>query len=594
MSEFLDNLIPLKGFTGDEQYAGWTPTVRAMQGMGCHVLADQRVEVAPGISLSADVFTPKKEGRFPAVVSFSAYTYETHTAGIPTGTNEIGSPPVFTDRGYCPVIVERRGMGRSDGEQVVFLDAQDVDDHVAVIAWAAAQPWCNGEVVLFGTSYYGMTQPLVAVRNPPALKAFFANEMCTDFYRHLTKFGGVPGLFFLNIWMGGNFTAEEYAKRMSPLKRALLSHVLNSRPGQAFVKRMISKNVNTMFEKFTSHTPVESVRRAYANWLFDSKTRATSTIPAGPSGELEKIEIPFVTVENLGEFNLHQYGTYDLFENATTPADQKWAILAPPSFKLPAYAWQLEAIAFFDHILRGTDNGYAAQAPVRYWVEGKEEYLPADGFPVPGSEPTRFYLDSNGRDAATHVLSSTAPNFGTVNSWAAVPYGMPVLGGLDQVANPILTYEVPVFEPQQLAGPVTASLRFSCNEIDSYIVARLGRVDNNGGYHLLSMGAISPARRAIDTARSTACEIAINTDEVQPLTPGIPVTLEFSLTPAPTQLNVGDKLRFDIASRSDLLRSDPQHGFTHFDLPVPPYFSRNTVHYGPDTYVEVSRIIATI
>ncbi len=141
MSTFTDNLIPLKGFTDDQQYAGWTPSAKAMGGLGCHVLADRRIEIEPGIWLSADVYTPKKQGRYPAVISFSAYTYETHTTGIPTGTNEIGSPPVFTDRGYCPVIVERRGMGRSDGEQVTFLDSQDVEDHVAVIAWAAWTSW---------------------------------------------------------------------------------------------------------------------------------------------------------------------------------------------------------------------------------------------------------------------------------------------------------------------------------------------------------------------------------------------------------------------------------------------------------------------
>ena len=34
-------------------------------------------------------------------------------------------------------------------------------------------------------------------------------------------------------------------------------------------------------------------------------------------------------------------------------------ILAPPRYELPVYAWQLEALAFFDHILYGVDNGYA-------------------------------------------------------------------------------------------------------------------------------------------------------------------------------------------------------------------------------------------
>jgi hypothetical protein len=46
-------------------------------------------------------------------------------------------------------------MGRSTGESVPFCDPQDVDDHEKVIAWSAAQHWCNGEAVLFGTVTLG-------------------------------------------------------------------------------------------------------------------------------------------------------------------------------------------------------------------------------------------------------------------------------------------------------------------------------------------------------------------------------------------------------------------------------------------------------
>src|SRR4029079_12987104 len=42
-------------------------------------------------------------------------------------------------------------------------------------------------------SYYAITQVFVAARRPPELKAFFANEMCTDLFRHIAQFGGVPG-----------------------------------------------------------------------------------------------------------------------------------------------------------------------------------------------------------------------------------------------------------------------------------------------------------------------------------------------------------------------------------------------------------------
>ncbi len=590
MTAWLDNLIPLKAPRLDEhQLAGWQPRTVAMQGLGCRLLADQRVPVDGGVSLSADVYTPKRPGRYPAIVMFAAYSHELHTAGVPTGSNEIGSPPIFTDRGYATVLLSRRGMGRSGGEAGIFLNPQDVDDHARSIAWAAEQPWCDGNVVLFGTSYYAATQPLVAVRQPPALRAFFCNELTTDYFRHIWQFGGVFALYFCNLWMGANFTPAMYRLRVPPVVRALLSHITHSRL-QPVLQRMVMKRVDAIYRRMMSNTPVKPAREWYANWMLDGKTRETNSMPEGPYAELDKIEIPFVVVQNLGYLNLHQFGCYDLFENAATPADRKWMILAPPHYDLPVYDWQLEALAFFDHVLRKSDNGYAEQPPVRYWLDGEERYVGATGFPIPDGRPMRFYLASGGVDAAKHALTRDMSAEGGKNSWAAIPLGLPVLGGLDEVANQTLTYDLSVDEEVQLAGPVTAHLEFSCNEIDSHVVVRLGRVAADGTWHLLSMGTISPARRRHDPKRSTACEIALDTGDPEPLRPGEKVSLVFSLTPGPVRLRPGDKLRFDVASRADLLKSDVSHGYVHFDIPAPPYFSRNTLHYGPGSHVELWRV----
>ncbi|GAA4903146.1 hypothetical protein EV188_1011166 [Actinomycetospora succinea] len=580
--------IPLKGSTAGRQYAGWTPRALAAEGLGNRVLADQRIPVSGGATLHADVYTPATPGRYPAVVSFAAYSTETHTAGIPTGSNEIGSPPVFTDRGYCSVIVERRGMGRSTGEQVMFFADQDVDDHEAVIAWAAEQPWCTGEVVLFGTSYYGMTQLQVAARRPPALRAFFANEVCTDYFRHLVQFGGVPGSFFFSLWMGANFTDARYDARLTPDRRALISHLTNGAL-HPLLEKLVHRNVSTMFEKFMAATPDEFVRAIYAHWMFDEKTRAQSTIPEGPSPVLGGIEVPFAVVQNLGYLNLHQFGAYDLFEHAGTPADRRWLILGPPEYDLPVYAWQGEALAFFDHVLHGVDNGYADQPPVRYWVEGDGAFAAAADFPPPDGEVVRLGLESAGADHETHRLTTGAAAAGA-SSWAAVPRGVPVLGGLDELANQLLTFELPVTEELHLAGPVTARLTFSANEIDSYVLARLTRVDTDGALHQLSMGAIRPVARTEDEARSTATEIAIDSGHREPLVPGEPVVLRFSLTPFPVVLRPGERLRLDLGSRTDLLRKDPGQGYVQFDLPVPPYLCRNTVHFGGESWIEVTRV----
>lgn len=585
MGEWLDNLIPLKAPSLEhEQLAGWQPGAPAATGLGCRLLADQRVPVAGDVTLSADVYVPRVAGRYPAIVQFAAYSRELHTAGMPTGSNEIGCPPVFTDRGYGQVVVMRRGMGRSGGTEAVFLSPEDVDDHERVIAWAAAQPWCDGRVVLFGTSYYGMTQPLVAVRRPPALKAFFCNEICTDYFRHLLHFGGVCNLSFFNLWMGANFTPAMYRLRVPPVVRALLSHITNS-PLKRFWQPFMMKRVDALYRAFMAKTPQKNVREIYANWMLDAKSRDTASLQSGPSGQLDRIDVPFVVVQNLGYFNLHQFGTYDLFENASTPPDRKWMILAPPAYELPVYAWQLEALAFFDHVLHGAANGYAAQSTVRYWVEGADAYAGAADFPLPQARERRFYLASQGADAVPHRLADE-PGAGE-NSWAAVPLGLPILGGLDEVANQMLTFEATADRAVTLAGPVGLHLRFSSNEIDSHLVARLSRVGRDGSAHLLSLGAMSPARRRRDPDRDTACEIVHDTSMREPLVPGVPVDLEFSLTPGPTRLEPGDRLRLDVASRLDLLRSDVSHGYVHFDMPGPPYFARNTLHYGPQTYLTV-------
>ena len=579
--------VPLKPSTAGLQYAGWTPRTLAVERAGQRALPGQRVPVSGGAELNADVYLPKAEGRWPAVVAFGAYTTETHTAGIPTGSNEVGSPPVFTDRGYAPVIVERRGMGRSTGTPGMFFDPQDVDDHEAVIAWAAEQPWCNGDVVLFGTSYYGMTQPLVAARRPPALRAFFANEMCTDVFRHLVQFGGVPALYFLDVWLGSNFTSHRFAERMSPDRRAIISHVTNG-PLHPLVEAAVHHNVDRMFGKFMSETPVEAVREIYVNWMFDAKSRETGTIPEGSTGVLDRIEVPFTVVQNVGYFNLHQFGTFDLYENAATPADRKWMIVGPPMFDLPVYAWQGEALAFFDHILRGTENGYDEQPRVRYWVEGTDDFRTSTAFPPPEGEVTRLHLASAGEDVATHRLQAEPAPEGA-NTWIAAPIGAPLLEGIEDHATQVLTYELPVDEETVVAGAVTANLVFSCNEIDSYVVARLSRIDAEGTRHHLSMGAIRPAARTVDAARSTSVEVAIDSGIRVPLVPGEPVELHFSLTPAPTRLLPGERLRLDVASRTDLLRMSPGDGYAQFDLQVPPYLSRNTLHYG-DSWIEVQMI----
>lgn len=58
--------------------------------------------------------------------------------------------------------------------------------------------------------------------------------------------------------------------------------------------------------------------------------------------------------------------------------------------------------------------------------------------------------------------------------------------------------------PDSTIAIAHARLAFSCNEIDSYVLARLSRVDADGTTHPLSLGAVRPVVRNEDPTRGSS------------------------------------------------------------------------------------------
>ncbi|QLZ69924.1 Putative serine esterase [Legionella sp. PC1000] len=578
----LNRLLIPRARLNQYQLAGWKPDCIADSGLGCKLLADVMIPMPDGVHLSADVYIPRKSGKYPVILQFSAYNRDLHTTGLPTGNNEIGSPPVITDRGYVQVVVTARAIGRSEGTFQLWQNEQETDDHFHCIEWAAQQPWSNGDVCLFGTSYYGMNQASVAALNPPSLRAFFANEICTDFYRHIFHYGSVFNADFLNLWVGANFNPATVHRYIAPWKRAVLSYFI-SYPW--LWNRFIKPNLNKIIARFKKSHVIPEALRWYIHLMVDSNLREETQIAQGPFRKLNQINVPFVTVQNLGNIALHQFGCYDLFEHAGTPPNKKWMILGPAEYELPVYSWQLEALAFFDHIVKGIDNGYSNLSPVRYWVEGKNKFESATNFPIPEMQVHKLYLQGQSNSSKRRILQHQIPNE-EQDSWISIPPGTEVLPGIEQFETQKLAYEF-IFERETtIIGPITLQLKYSCNEIDSYVIARLGKIDHEGNYHPLSMGHLRPATRAIDT-QSTRCELVINTSIVTPLQHNIPVLLRFSLTPAASFYQKGESLLLEIASRSDQLYVSMKEGFIVPYTAVPPYCCRNKIHYGADSYIEL-------
>ena len=118
------------------------------------------IPMRDGARLAANVFLPRRatEG-LPALVEFTPYSRDT---GSPEGVR-------FAAEGFAFVSVDCRGRGDSEG---VFLGhhAGEADDGFDIVEWAAAQPWCNGHVAMFGGSYTGQNQWTTAAAHPPHLR----------------------------------------------------------------------------------------------------------------------------------------------------------------------------------------------------------------------------------------------------------------------------------------------------------------------------------------------------------------------------------------------------------------------------------------
>src|SRR4051812_34409319 len=106
--------------------------LRATDSAAVRVLEDVRIP-RPFGSLSADVYLPGREGKWPALITVLPYRKDL------TGSGWASHLTWFAERGFAGVLVDLGGYGMSDGAPVAKMDPREGEDAVAVINWAASQ-----------------------------------------------------------------------------------------------------------------------------------------------------------------------------------------------------------------------------------------------------------------------------------------------------------------------------------------------------------------------------------------------------------------------------------------------------------------------
>ena len=133
------------------------------EGPGYDIQMSRMVPMRDGVELEAWITTPSEpKDRLPAILELTQYD-------IDGGRH--AEPAFFALHGYAFVQAYVRGRGRSGGIKSDNLGAQVGQDGYDLVEWIARQPWGNGQVVMYGGSYVGMTQWRTASQRPPHLAA---------------------------------------------------------------------------------------------------------------------------------------------------------------------------------------------------------------------------------------------------------------------------------------------------------------------------------------------------------------------------------------------------------------------------------------
>ncbi|MEO0983902.1 MAG: CocE/NonD family hydrolase [Pseudomonadota bacterium] len=336
---------------------------------------DVGVMTRDGVRLSANVFRPKAPGRYPVVMAFTAYhkdetprrypDYLRRHAGPDYDMGEIRvsewtpweapDPAYWVDQGYVVVMLDSRGYGLSDGTASV-LSIQDRHDFHDAINWAADQDWSNGNVGLTGVSYLAISQWIAASSAPEPLKAIMPWEGQTDNFREVLFHGGIPETAFTEFWLT--------RVRSKANKTSLPPHRIMRFAGQ---RPMLMK-------------------------------RLQSRMP--PSGiALDEITVPALICASWSDHGMHTRGSFEGFKHIAS--EQKWLYThGQPKWDVYYSDEALEVqTAFFDHFLKGEDNGFEARPRVRLEVRDTLKEFTVryeDTWPLPSTVPTPLYLDAAG------------------------------------------------------------------------------------------------------------------------------------------------------------------------------------------------------
>ena len=529
-----------------EDYRGamFGPTWKASaRQFGVIAASDVRIPMSDGVALSCNLWRPDGAARVPAILSFHCYhaagqTGPIRPAALSTAqwrhpgqerTNaslEAGDPIFFARRGYAHAVCNARGTGKSEGLWH-FSGPQEVDDVCDTIAWLAAQPWCDGNVVMFGVSYFAWIQLFTATRNPPALKTIFCPWGSTDLYRDLVYRGGMLAYKWPVGWSATSLTYGDVrpanhskaemgeAGYRAAIARALADDDIKAVPELVAILKNPEAGVNPFI--------VDLVLHPLRDQFWNDRTV-----------DYSKIKIPAYIGGDWACHGIHLPAAFRSWEHLDVP---KKMIIGPPVYlDRPLYQLQHEAVRWFDHWLKGVDTGIMAEPPVRSFIMGTGEWKASQEWPLPETKWTPFYLHEGGLLHEHEHWSYEGSDSFEESPW--------MRGQLNYVTPPLV-------ENTEVLGPIALKLYAATTDTDVNWIISLIEIAADGTQTLLTKGWLKGSHRDLDLERSKPWEPIHKHDRVVPVIPGTITEYDIKLVPTGNLFKVGSRIALRIACVDD-------------------------------------------
>ena len=356
---------------------------------------DILINVKKDVNISARLVRPKTAGKpLPTLLEYTTYL-------TPGYISEVAA------HGYVGVIAYARGTGRSTGTAVPYQ--HDGEDVRAVVNWIAMQPWSDGTVGMYGSTYSGFTPWAAAKKLPPALKAIAATSPSAPGI-DVPDDGGVFRNFAYrwSLYVMNAIDDKEYDDEAA-WRAVDQKWYASGKPYREFPS--FFGKPNYLFLRWLNHPSYDKFWQAF--------------IPYGK--ELAKVNIPVLTITGYyaaGESGALYYFTehrkHDLHADHTLligPYDDGATVGGAPSvlrgYSLDAAAQvDLRELRYqwFDHVLKAAPVPGLLQGRVNFEVMGGNEWRHVETLEEMGNSSLKFYLDATAVNAshrlAQHIASS--------------------------------------------------------------------------------------------------------------------------------------------------------------------------------------------